>query len=203
MQELSGIFLQMQQHGMRVPQFAPTFKIKSAADQIKEVANYVLKQKSKNLIWLPEYDEIGEYLSDTKGKGLLLYGQCGLGKTFMSRYVIPAIILSETNQVIYSWDAVELTKKTGENLNIDIALKKKLISIDDIGTEEMIVDFGKRRCGVSELIDASEKYGKVLFLTTNLTGDELKLRYGDRIYDRILEITKRIAFKGKSFRNKV
>ena len=33
--------------------------------------------------WLKEYDEIVDWLTDNKGRGLLVYGNCGRGKTLI------------------------------------------------------------------------------------------------------------------------
>ena len=191
--QISDILKEMKELGLKTPQTIPTIKIEDAKEKIEMVGKYILQ--GKEFVWLPQYDEIANWLTDTQGRGLLLYGQCGLGKTFLSRYVIPAVILGSCKIAVYSYDMREL------NTALDLALTKKHLSIDDIGTEEQIIKYGDRRCAVTELLDASEKYGKMLILTTNLTGDELRLRYGDRVYDRILATTKRIAFSGKSFRS--
>ena len=146
------------------------------------------------MIWLPQYDQIAEWLEDNKGRGLLLYGSCGLGKTFLTRYVIPAIILKYHNKVVHSFDMTELNKEP------DKVLAKHLIAIDDIGTEDISIRFGEKRSVVPEILDAAEKYGKLLLLTSNLGGEDLIKKYGNRTFDRILAVTKRIEFNGKSFR---
>lgn len=194
--DIGSILNEMRKHGMKTPQIIPSVKINNAKAAIEQTAGYILEQRGEEFVWMPEYDEIVDWLTDNKNKGLFLYGKCGLGKTLISRYVIPAIILYIMRHTVYCYDMREL------NDNLDTALSKKMLCIDDIGTEEQIVKFGDRRCAVTELLDATEKYGKLIIITTNLTGEELRARYGDRVYDRILANTKRIAFNGKSFRAK-
>ena len=43
-------------------------------------------------VWLPQYDFIAKWLKDNKGRGLMLMGNCGVGKTVMCCYVIPGIM---------------------------------------------------------------------------------------------------------------
>ena len=43
--------------------------------------------------WLKEYDEVADWLSDNKGKGLFLIGPVGVGKTEICMKVIPIIFL--------------------------------------------------------------------------------------------------------------
>ena len=41
--------------------------------------------------WLPEYEEVARWLSDNQGKGLLCIGNCGRGKTVITRDVLPLL----------------------------------------------------------------------------------------------------------------
>jgi len=128
--------------------------------------------------------------------GLLLHGKCGLGKTIMGRYVIPAVLLHKCGKVVKCIDTTELNK------NLDEILSKKIISIDDVGTEEVSIKYGEKRIAFAELMDMVEKQSKLIIITTNLTADQITAKYGDRIMDRIKATTKRIAFDGESFRKK-
>ena len=57
---------------------------------------------------LSAYDEIIDWMVDTKGKGLIIMGECGLGKSTILNYVIPAIFRTKTNKVLRSIPAKEL-----------------------------------------------------------------------------------------------
>ena len=41
--------------------------------------------------WLPEYDGVVEWLADNQGKGLMCIGDCGRGKTVITRDILPQI----------------------------------------------------------------------------------------------------------------
>ena len=74
------------------------------------------------------------------------------------------------------------------NTKIDEVLKKKIISIDDIGTEEILVQYGNKRLAFLEVIDAVEKEGKLIILTSNLNHEQIIEKYGERTMDRILSL---------------
>lgn len=86
------------------------------------------------------------------------------------------------------------------NTDIDDVMKKHIVYIDDIGTEGVSVRYGERRMAFPELVDDAEKKGKLLIVTSNLTTDELKEKYGERTLDRLKAISKLVLFKGKSLR---
>jgi len=194
MNEFEEIVERMKAHGLKVPIKKVDIRIPNAKIVLQKKLTIFLSYEGKNMKWLPQYDLIAEWLENNKGRGLLLYGGCGLGKTFITRYVIPAILLEFSNKVVHSYDMNEFNK------DADLVLSKRYIALDDIGTEDMSIKFGEKRYIVPELIDASEKYGKLLLMTSNLGGEDLIKKYGNRTFDRILAITKRIEFTGKSFR---
>ena len=164
----------------------------------KEVLNagfecFLSKEKVKS-IWLPEYDEIAEWMTNNKGRGLLMYGNCGRGKSIIGRFIIPAVLTHYCRKICTCYDAEEMNKK------IDEVLNKHILSIDDIGTEGMSVNYGVKRMAFAEIMDAVEKKGKLIIISSNLSGQALRERYGDRVFDRIIATTKRIAFNGDSLR---
>lgn len=194
MNEFAEIYESMKIHGLKVPTNKVSIRIPNAKTVLENALKYFLSLESKEMTWLPQYDFVAEWLEDNKGRGLLLYGSCGLGKTFITRYVIPAILLKYCNKVVHSFDMVEVNKDP------DKVLSKHIISIDDVGTEEISVKFGEKRSIVPEILDATEKYGKLLLLTSNLGAEDLIKKYGNRTFDRIFAVTKRVEFNGKSFR---
>lgn len=141
---------------------------------------------------LPAYDEIIDWMVDTKGRGLMLMGECGLGKSTILNFVIPAIFRTRTNKILRSVPAKELGA-------ID-RNKAPFIIIDDLGTESIKNDYGTKIDAVADAISYAEDSSKTLLITTNLTPQALKERYDERTLDRLRKC-KVVIIKGKSFRN--
>jgi len=141
---------------------------------------------------LPSYDEIIDWLEDTRGRGLMLMGECGLGKSTILNYVIPAIFRTKTNKVLRSIPAKELAA-----VERNVA---PFIIIDDLGTESIKNDYGTKIDAVADAISYAEDSSKTLLITTNLSPNSLKERYDERTLDRLRKC-KVVIIKGKSFRN--
>jgi DNA replication protein DnaC len=148
----------------------------------------------KELIWCREYDEISVYLSNTKGKGLLLSGSVGRGKTNIIMFSIPLIFYHYQKKVIRTTHSNELHKKLESFQNY------RLIAIDEIGTEPEINDFGTKYEPFNQFLDIAESNSKLTFLSTNLNGEQIRMRYGIRAIDRITRLCHIVKFEGESFR---
>lgn len=149
---------------------------------------------TENAEWLPEYEEITNWLSDNKGRGLLCYGNCGRGKSLICWKIIPLLLNHYCRKLVACYDAQQM------NADIDAVKAKHIIYIDDVGTENLSVKFGEKRLAFCEIVDESEKRGKLLILTTNLSLNEISQKYGERTMDRLTAITTRVLFKGESLR---
>ena len=170
--------------------------IPNAEKRLRGGLQYVVNMKSGcNAEWNENnYRPIVDWMTDNKGKGLLMFGGCGLGKSVIGMYILPLLIKDVHKKVVNIFSAQELNKK------IDEILKLHIIYIDDIGTEDNLNSYGNKRMPFAELCDAAEKKGKLLILTTNLSIDELTQRYGDRVVDRLIATTKAVPFTGDSLR---
>lgn len=144
--------------------------------------------------WLPEYNEVVEWLTDNKGRGLLCYGNCGRGKTVICKRIILFLLTHYYNKIMSCYDAQDINK------DIDGIKSKHIICIDDIGVEKESVKYGEKRMAFPEIVDECEKKGHLLIVTTNLSLNEIAEKYGERTMDRLVAITKRVEFKGKSLR---
>ena len=170
--------------------------IPNAEKRLRGGLQYVVNMKSGcDAEWNERnYRPIVDWMTDNKGKGLLMFGGCGLGKSVIGMYILPLLIKDVHKKVVNIFSAQELNKK------IDEILKLHIIYIDDIGTEDNLNSYGNKRMPFAELCDAAEKKGKLLILTTNLSIDELTQRYGDRVVDRLIATTKAVPFTGDSLR---
>lgn len=138
-----------------------------------------------------------------KGKGLLLYGAVGTGKTFISACIANALI--EKGHPCLVTNFARLTNTIsgmyeGKQQYIDGLDKFDLIVIDDLASERDTEFMGEI---VQNIIDARYRSGKPLIVTTNLTSDDLKhpteIRK-QRIYSRLFEMCVPVEVKGKDRR---
>lgn len=194
MTNFNEILQEMKLHGMKTPPKALRIQIPNAEKWLKSAMDYFVKKERKQLVWLSPYNEVADWLTDSKGKGLLLYGDVGQGKTMLSRYAIPAILLKVFRKIVSVYDVNEM------NAKLDEVKGKRIISLDDIGTDTTLNDFGNKREAFAEIMDNAEKTGQIVIISTNLGKDELIHRYGDRVFDRIIATTRRVEFKGQSLR---
>lgn len=138
-----------------------------------------------------------------KGKGLLLYGTVGTGKTFISACIANALI--EKGHPCLVTNFARLTNTIsgmyeGKQEYIDGLDRFDLIVIDDLASERDTEFMGEI---VQNIIDARYRTGKPLIVTTNLTSDDLKhpteIRK-QRIYSRLFEMCVPVEVKGKDRR---
>ena len=143
-------------------------------------------------VWQPEYEE----LTDNKGRGLWLCGECGRGKTLIGAKILPVLFnfYHFPRKTISLYDAKDLNSK------FDDIVTKHIIYIDDVGKESVEVSYGNRNLRFPDIVDEAEKKGKLLMFSTNLSQEKIVEKYGERTVDRLRAITKKIVFRGKSLR---
>lgn len=150
--------------------------------------------------WLPEYDEIADWLSDNRGRGLLLIGTSGLGKSLICQKILP-VLLGEVVDVVNA-------REMGQVL--DVLLQRRCVIIDNLGSEPVseMVNYRKRR-PFFELCDAAEQRGLLLIINTTLSTtrvrnplypQSIQERYGNEVLDRLRATTRVVELRGKSMR---
>lgn len=194
MSSFDDLMAQMQRHNMKLPTEREMVRLPNAKRLLHSVMSHFLSLENKPLQWLPEYDQVANWLTDNQGRGLFLYGNCGRGKSLLTRHVLPAILLAGLRKVVNVYDIQDM------NRELDELLTKRFIALDDVGTEEVINHFGNRRMAFAEVMDVAEKQGKLLIISSNLQQQELLERYGQRVVDRLKAITQRVLFVGNSLR---
>lgn len=125
-----------------------------------------------------------------QGKGLLLYGSVGSGKTFAACEVANALI--DKGYPVLVTNFIKIVNILQENFSgrqtyIDSLNKFSLLVIDDLDVER---DSDYMLENVYSVIDARYRAGLPMIITTNLTGAKLKNPDNigkERIYSRLLE----------------
>ncbi|MDR5590480.1 hypothetical protein [Christiangramia sp. SM2212] len=160
-----------------------------------------------------------ENLKKLKGmahKGIYFYGGCGTGKSLFFE-ILEEIYKSYQNPAlrIKTVHTIDLTdqymsqlsnpKKLAPN---DDSLYSKYnkgnIHFEDLGAESKLNHFGNSVEIMSDLIQlrysTSRRVSCRTYISTNLSPDEARKRYGVRVYDRLFEMFNFIPLNGDSRR---
>ena len=138
-----------------------------------------------------------------RGQGLLLFGEVGTGKTFISACIANALIDKGYSCLVTNFARLVNTLSgmfEGKQNYIDNLNNFDLLVIDDLASERDTEYMGEI---VQNIIDSRYRAGLPLIITTNLTSEELKkpaeIRK-KRIYSRLFEMCFPIEVKGKDRR---
>jgi hypothetical protein len=144
-------------------------------------------------------------------KGILCLGQVGVGKTEVFKKVfrkqdnevirqglrdLPALITANQASTVYALHGTE-----GLSRVFDYQLQGRApLILDDIGTELIQGNYGVKLDVIEWLILECYNVNAKMYLTTNLSLDELTGRYGIRVVDRLKERCYVVVLEGKSWR---
>ena len=145
-------------------------------------------------------DNFQQFKAD--GKGLLLHGGVGTGKTFAAACIVNALIdkgkpclMTNFSRILNTLWGIEEKQAYIDSLN-----KFDLLVLDDLGIERQSEYVQEQ---VFNVIDSRYRAKLPLIITTNLPLKELtspaSVGYG-RIYDRVLEMCHPVKVEGESRR---
>lgn len=139
-----------------------------------------------------------------EGKGLLLYGTVGTGKTFAGACIANALIEKNYRCLVTNFSRIintlQETPFDRKQRYLDSLNNFSLIVIDDLGVER---DTDYMAENVQNIIDARYRAGLPLIVTTNLTPDQLRAPSKlnrERTYSRLFEMCAPIAVNGNDRR---
>lgn len=168
------------------------FKVANADARFRNGLEYFC---GKEAVWREEYRPVIDWLADNKGKGLVISGNCGTGKSLICSRIIPVLLYYGCGKLMcIQCHATDLGRRLSE------MMKQKIVVVDDVGTEGTYQDYGNRHYAFNELVDNAERKGNMLITTTNMSISDLTAKYGERTVDRLRGMTKLITFTGNSLR---
>ena len=156
-------------------------------------------------------EQVAQFFTEPGTKfGLTLMGLPGNGKSTMAR-AIAAVIdsiadLAIINERSGSKAVMVTAKQLVRYYRSDYERWEKLcirpfLIIDDFGEEPVeVMDYGNVINPVIDLLSQRYDDQKLTILTTNVTNQNIRKTYGDRIADRFNEMFARVVFNEKSFR---
>ncbi len=163
---------------------------------------------SNNLAYLDIYSKNFSTSSVQDSDGIAMFGGTGLGKTHLSSAVARRVI--EKGYYVVYVSAVTLFEEYGKKTfsasrngetspDADRYTDCDLLIIDDLGTEL------KNQFTVSvlyNLLNTRMNLGKQTIISTNLSTDEFRTKYDDRIFSRIFGEFTIMPFIGEDIRMK-
>jgi len=148
----------------------------------------------------------GKYSGDVK-RHLMFMGPPGLGKTHLSSAIAVEVIkkgfdvyYDSAQSILYSFEKERFSRSgTFDSEILERYMTCDLLIIDDLGTEysgNMSVS------SLYNLINMRLLDNKSMIISTNLTGDEIKMKYDERIVSRIFGDFTPLQFIGEDIRIK-
>lgn len=155
--------------------------------------------------------EVARHLTGPSPNGLLFCGTTGNGKTTLVMAIQNAVAWLRAHGMLpselmqYDLDTVRMVeaRHVAATYKVEKArlMRIGVLAIDDVGTEPAeVIDYGNVMEPITELIEARYARGLFTIVTTNLTGGELRQRYGVRMVDRMNEMMHVVVFKNNSYR---
>jgi DNA replication protein DnaC len=139
--------------------------------------------------------------------GLFLYGPPGTGKTHLMKAVLVRHASPDYpcafESVSSIMDRIKATYDASENARhrvIEDLATPKLLALDDFGAERS-TEWAQEQ--FLTLLERRMRAGRTVFMTSNLTREEIMARYQARIVDRLMEVFVFVKVDGPSHRRTI
>jgi DNA replication protein DnaC len=138
------------------------------------------------------------------GESLLMLGKAGTGKSHLASSILQAIMPAHCGLYTTAADVIEMVRETwrrdserSQGRVLHTLSTVPLLVIDEVG-----VQYGteSEQNTLFQIIDRRYRDRRPLILMANLQPAELQTLLGDRIYDRLREVSKVLAFDWDSYR---
>lgn len=179
-----------------------TFKLKYYSDRPIEGS-----KDSPNALAAKAFSTCWNFVKnfDKSYNNLLIHGQAGLGKTFLS-HCIAKELLDQAKIVIYitagnMFDMLAAYRFRNENNDINEQINDcDLLIIDDLGTE---ITTSVVISELFSIINGRIINQKPVIISSNLSPNQIGDRYGERIFSRIMQNYDIIELIGKDIRKQL
>lgn len=133
-------------------------------------------------------------------KGIMLYGTTGTGKTYTLNAIYNATEKRHIDTYIGNWTDMLIDFKSNFDYlheNIRMVLQNEVIIIDDVGAEKHS-DWSQEM--IYTIVNRAYERAKTLFIATNLSLEQFREKYGDRIFSRLNEMCDIVELAGEDRR---
>ncbi len=139
-----------------------------------------------------------------RSKSILMMGATGLGKTHLSLAIAQAVIdkgygviYGSAQNLLSALEKERFARTLTEMDNLQALLDCDLLILDDLGAE-FPTQFVSS--SIYNIVNSRMGAGKPMIINTNLTANELRERYTDRIVSRIVGTYEILTFTGSDIR---
>lgn len=181
------------------------FSLMRITSEKKFDKKFVMDEHNEKLIravcyMLSDDPRIETELGFSANKGLLIRGVSGLGKT----YVVRCVEDNELNPIL-NLSMIEITDELKSSGEFSINLgSKKVVYLDDVGTEETPVLFYGTRINffkdfIEKTYHMNSKFNR-LIVSTNINFQQIETKYGFRVRSRMREMFNVLDVSGEDRR---
>lgn len=173
---------------------------------------FIIDENNKNYfnilcLYFSDNIKFEEELGGELRKGLMIFGDVGTGKSSSFDIIQNISIKHKFKQLWFAKrTANNVVTKYNESPLKDSVIRdhsKGKMYFDDLGSEREASNFGKEDIFIRIFeyrYDEFKEKGTKTFITTNYTMDDIKNRYGIRVYDRFKEMFNFLELTGESRR---
>lgn len=189
--------------------------LQEVIDSLKILSKEIVEKSKPNAVFR-ETDEfiknlkvISLWLVDIETRpGLMMGGLYGNGKTvtlMAVKELFHRCVINQDNHHIFFQSSIFIKAKKLISAKDETELEKAMdvdwLLIDEFGEEPTtFMDYGKAKSPIVDLLYYRYETLKPTIVTTNLSKDELKEKYGGRVSDRFNDMFDKIIYKAESFR---
>ena len=160
----------------------------------------------KLITWFIKDEEMALKLDIDPGKGILLVGPVGCGKTSLMsicRFLVAAELrhsMKSCRDIAFEFmkDGHDIFHKYTRGSFYQEKFESKTYCFDDLGLESTMNFYGNQCSVMAEILlsryDLFHSFGMITHITTNLNSSEMEEKYGKRVRSRMRELFNLIAW---------